>query len=179
LTLEPASYDKYVGAERNSAISQRRVSSGDCSVCLNYVQGGTCHATGGKCILGEAGVLARNDALACELQGKFDVWVMQDDRLFVSDLGIPSDEPKQCLALGINRKLATQIANEKSRGFGTSVVTTQRKCFCCGRSYWMSEHKRSAGNTETGRGYFCPSCIGQQTEQSLTERLGTLGYWCG
>ena len=148
-------------------------------LCLNYVQGGTCYATGGKCILGAEGALVKNNALACELQGKFDVWVMQDDRLLVSDLGIPSDEPKQCLALGINQKLATQIANEKSKRFGTSVVTTQRKCFCCGVPYWMSEHDSSAGNAETGRGYFCPSCIDRQTEESVAKKLGILGYWCG
>jgi hypothetical protein len=146
---------------------------------LNYVQVGTCYATGGKCILGAEGALVRNNALACELQGKFDVWVMQDDRLLVSDLGIPSDEPKQCLALGINQKLATQIANEKSKGFGTSVVTTQRKCLCCGVPYWMSEHDSFVGNAETRKGYFCPSCIGRQTEDSLAKKLGILGYWCG
>jgi len=148
-------------------------------LCLNYVQGGICNATGGKCILGAEGALVKNDSLACELHGKFDVWVMQDDRLLVSDLGIPSDEPKQCLALGINRKLATQIASEKSKRFGTSVVTTRRKCLCCGVPYWMSEHDSSAGIVETGRGYFCPSCIGQQTEESLAKKLGILGYWCG
>jgi hypothetical protein len=146
---------------------------------LNFVQGGICYATGGKCILGAEGARVKNDALACELQGRFDVWVMQDDRLLVSDLGIPSDEPKQCLALGINQKFAAQISNEKSRLFGTSVVTTQRKCLCCGVAYWMSEHDSSAGNADTGRGYFCPSCIGQQTEESLAKKLGILGYWCG
>jgi hypothetical protein len=148
-------------------------------LCLNFVQRGICHATGGKCILGAEGALVKNDSLVCELQGKFDVWVMQDDRLLVSDLGIPSDEPKQCLALGINRKLASQIANQKSKRFGRSVISTQRKCLSCGGSYWMSEHDYSAGNAETGRGYFCPSCIGQQTEESLAKRLGILGYWCG
>jgi hypothetical protein len=146
---------------------------------LNFVQGGNCYATGGKCIFGVKGASVRNDTLACELHGKFDVWIMQDDRLLVSDLGIPSDEPKQCLALGINRKLATQIANEKSKRFGTSIVTTQRKCLCCGLLYWMSEHDSCAGNAETGRGYFCPSCIDRQTEGSVTEKLGILGYWCG
>jgi len=148
-------------------------------LCLNFVEGGMCYATGGICILGTKGALAKNDDGACELHGKFDVWVMQDDRLLVSDLGFPSDEPKQCLALGINRNLATHIANEKSKRFGTTVISTQRKCLSCGGSYWMSEHDSSAGNVERGRGYFCPACIGQQTEQSLAKRLGILGYWCG
>jgi len=124
-------------------------------------------------------VRAKNDAMTCELQGEFDVWVMQDDRLLLSDLGIPSDEPKQSLALGINQKLATKIANEKSQSFRTSVVTTQRKCLCCGVSYWMSEHACSAGNAEVGRAYFCPSCISQQTEESIVKKLGILGLWCG
>ena len=146
-------------------------------MCLNFVQDGICYATGGKCILGAEGGLVRNDSLACELQGKFDVWVMQDDRLLISDLGIPSNEPKQCLALGINQKLATKIANDKSKGFGTSILTTQRRCLSCGGLYWMSEH--AARNAERGRGYFCPCCIGRETEGSLAKKLGILGYWCG
>lgn len=148
-------------------------------MCLNFVQGAKCYAIGSRCILGEKGALARNDALECELHGRFDVWVMQDDKLLVTDLGFPSDEPKQCLALGINQRLATQIAEEKSQQLRSAVLTTQRKCLRCGTQFWMSEHDGSFGAPETGKGYFCPTCIRKETEDSVARKLGVLGYWCG
>ena len=148
-------------------------------MCLNFVQGGNCYATAGKCILGARGTTARNDALECELHGKYDVWVMQDDRLLVTDLGVPSDEPKQCLALGINQRLATRIAGEKSQQLRTTVITTQRQCLRCRTSFWISEHKGPYGAPETAKGYFCPTCVRLETQESVAKVLGNLGYWCG
>jgi DNA-directed RNA polymerase subunit RPC12/RpoP len=148
-------------------------------LCLNFVEGGNCSATGGRCILGSRGALAKNDAVECDLQGKFDVWLMEDNKLLVTDLGIPSDEPKQCLALGINVRLATHIAQEKSRQLGSDVLTTQRKCFQCGVEFWMSEHAAFTDAIQTGKAYFCPSCIRQETEENVARKLGNLGYWCG
>jgi hypothetical protein len=121
----------------------------------------------------------KNDDLECELHGRFDVWVMQDDRLLLTDLGFPSDEPKQCLALGISQELATRIAGEKSQQLGTSLLTTQRKCLRCGMSFWMSDHGGSSGVLETGKAYFCPTCMRRETEESIAKKLGILGYWCG
>ena len=149
------------------------------SMCLNFVLGGNCHATGGKCILGARGASVKNNALECDLQGRYDVWLLQDGKLLVTDLGFPSEEPKQCLALGVNQRLAARIAGEKSQKLGTPVLTTQHKCFQCGTRFWMSQHDGSPGAPETGKGYFCPTCIRQETERSVTGRLGILGYWCG
>ena len=148
-------------------------------MCLNFVQGGDCYATGAKCLLGLEGTSAKNTDHECLLHGKYDVWVMQDNGLLISDLGFPSEEPKQCLALGINEKLAKQIAAERSRKLGTTVLTTERKCLGCGRPFWYSDHENSPWNAETGKGYFCPDCLSHETEQSMTRKLGKLGYWCG
>lgn len=148
-------------------------------LCLNFVEGGNCYATGGRCSLGSRGALAKNDALECDLQGKFDVWVMQGNRLLVTDLGFPSDDPKQCLALGINERLATQIAGEKARQSGCTVLTTQRKCLRCDTKFWMSEHVSLSYAAQTAKAYFCPTCIRQETEESVARKLGVLGYWCG
>lgn len=148
-------------------------------LCLNFVQGGICYATREKCLLGARGASIRNDTLECGLHGRFDVWAMQDDRILVSDLGIPSDEPKQCLALGISQTLAIQIGRKKADDLGTTVHTTERKCRCCGTPFWMSEHDSSSRTARTGRAYFCPGCISQETEASMARELGILGYWCG
>jgi hypothetical protein len=148
-------------------------------LCLNFVEGGNCYATSGKCSLGSRGALAKNDALECDLQGKFDVWVMQDDRLLVTDLGFPSDEPKQCLALGINEKLATQIARGKARQLECVVLTTQRKCLRCDTKFWISEHVGFSYAAQTAKAYLCPKCIRQETEESVARKLGDLRYWCG
>jgi hypothetical protein len=146
---------------------------------LNFVQGEKCYATGNSCILGARGAWAKNEALECELQGKFDVWIMQDDMLLVTDLGFPADEPKQCLALGINQALALRIAEEESARLETHASTTERKCLSCGMRFWMSDHDSPFGTAETGRSYFCPNCLKAQTEESLVKTLGMLGYWCG
>ena len=148
-------------------------------MCLNFVQGGSCYATGGKCLLGLEGASAKNTDRECLLHGIFDVWVMQDNGLLISDLGFPSEEPKQCLALGINESLAKQIAAERSRKLGTIVLTTERKCLGCGRLFWYSDHENSPRRAETGRGFFCSDCLSHETEQTMTRKLGNLGYWCG
>jgi hypothetical protein len=148
-------------------------------MCLNYVQGGKCYATGQECLLGVKGASVRNDTLECRLHGKFDVWVMQDGKILVSDLGIPSDEPKECVALGINPTLAVEIGRRRAKHLGTLVQTTERKCHRCGSLFWMSEHDSSSGAAKTGRGYFCPKCIPQETEATMARELGILGHWCG
>ena len=148
-------------------------------MCLNFVRNGDCHVTSDKCLLRERGELARNQDRECPLHGGFDVWLMQDDRILVSDLGFPSEEPKQCLALGINEQLATQIAQDKSRKSKTIIQTSQRKCLRCGRSYWYSLHEGAAGHVQIEKGYFCPDCVSTENGESLTDSLGRLGYWCG
>ena len=148
-------------------------------MCLNFVQGGDCYATGAKCLLGLEGASAKNPDRGCVLHGIYDVWIMQDNGLLISDLGFPSEEPKQCLALGINEKLAKQIAAERSRKLGTTVLTTERKCLGCGRPFWYSDHENSPRRVETGRGFFCSDCLSHETEQTMTRKLGNLGYWCG
>jgi DNA-directed RNA polymerase subunit RPC12/RpoP len=145
---------------------------------LNFVQGGNCYATGERCILGARGALAKNDSLECELHGRFDVWVMQNDQLLVTDLGFPSEEPKLCLAVGINRELAFRIAEMRCRQLGTSILTTQRKCLRCGMQFWISEHEGSSA-PQTGKGYFCPACMAKETEESIAGKMGILSYWCG
>ena len=148
-------------------------------MCLNFVEDGSCYATRGKCILGAKGASVQNEALECELHGGYDVWVMQDEKLLVTDLGFPSEEPKQCLALGINSRLADQIALSKSHQLGTSILTTQRKCIECGKSFWVTEHDVSSRAHKAAKGYFCPKCILHETEKNLVRKLGALGYWCG
>jgi DNA-directed RNA polymerase subunit RPC12/RpoP len=58
-------------------------------------------------------------------------------------------------------------------------LTTQRKCLRCGTQFWMSEHDGSFRAPETGKGYFCPTCLRKETEDSVARKLGILGYWCG
>jgi hypothetical protein len=120
-----------------------------------------------------------NDSLECELHGKYDIWVMQDGKVLVTDLGFPSDEPKQCLALGVSQELATGIADEKSQQLGTAVITTQRRCLRCRALFWISEHGASSSALQTAKGYFCPTCARQETQESVTKELGILGCWCG
>ena len=148
-------------------------------MCLNFVIGGNCHATGGKCTLGAMGASVKNETLECELHGRYDVWVLQDNRLLVTDLGFPSEEPKQCLALGINQGLAARIAAEKSQKLGTSILTTQQVCFQCGCRFWVSQHHGSSSAAEPGKRYLCPTCLGKESEGSAAQRLGLLGTWCG
>ncbi len=148
-------------------------------MCLNFIQGGNCYATGGKCILGPKGASVKSESLVCELHGSYDVWIMQDDNVLVTDLGFPSDEPRRCLALGINHELAARIAGEQSRKTGSMIVTTQRRCLRCGSLFWISEHRVSSGTLETAKGYFCPNCALHETQESVVRELGVLGCWCG
>jgi hypothetical protein len=148
-------------------------------LCLNFVQGGECYATGGKCLLGSRGASASNRDGECELHGKFDVWVTEQNDLLITDMGFPSEEPKQCLALRVNEKLASRIAGEKARKFGSSVLTSQRRCFKCGSRYWVSQHKHDSGLQEFGHGYFCPDCNREDAAKDFGNELGALRYWCG
>ncbi len=148
-------------------------------MCMNFVLGGVCYATGGKCLLGSNGSSAKNSDGECELHGGFDIWITHDNRLLISDMGFPSLEPKQCLALGINQALARRIAVDKSPQLGTTVLTTQRRCFRCARLYWISEHQDYSGSVQVGRAYFCPNCMAEKIDEVTAKRLGTLRYWCG
>ena len=148
-------------------------------MCMNFVQGGRCYATRGRCLLGSRGSFASNTDRECELHGKFDVWAMQDNTLLISDMGFPSGEPKQCLALGVSQDLAKGIAEEHSRQFRTDVVTTQRRCFQCAKLFWISEHCDSSNLASIERGYLCPLCIRQEVSNFTSTKLGLLRYWCG
>jgi hypothetical protein len=148
-------------------------------LCLNFVQGGGCYATGVKCLLGLAGSSSKNEEGDCELHGKFDVWVTQTDELLISDMGFPSSEPKQCLALGVNYAVASKISNEKSKQLGTRVHTTERRCFRCARRFWISDHRNSPGLQEIGQSYLCPICIREKADANVARKVGVLRYWCG
>jgi hypothetical protein len=147
-------------------------------LCRNFVEGGGCYATGEKCLLGLSGASARNKDGACELHGNFDVWLTEKNELLITDLGFPSEEPKQCLALGVNETLAREIAANKAHQLQTSMLTSERRCSKCQRSYWVSEHSRSTGLLEIGAGYFCPDCIDKESA-SVEGKVGVQRYWCG
>jgi hypothetical protein len=147
-------------------------------MCLNFIQGGGCSVTRGRCQLAQAGSSARNEDGCCELHGQFDVWVNQDNAVLISDMGFPSDEPKQCLALGINRTLAEQVAEKKACELGTRIETTKHICIRCGRQFWTSRHDLTSGFAETGQSHLCPNCIHEKNE-GIRRKLGDLQYWCG
>jgi hypothetical protein len=147
-------------------------------LCQNFVQHGGCHATGGKCLLGSRGMYAKNQDGECELQGGFDVWLTERNELLITDLGFPSEEPKQCLALGVNEALARRISQARADELRTSVLTTQRTCIMCRRQYWSSEHTREEGLREVGKSRFCPNCMSERKGRDL-EKLGAQEYWCG
>ncbi len=148
-------------------------------MCMNFVQGGGCYATGEKCLLGLNGGSANNHDGKCELHGGFDVWVTQDNNLLVTDMGFPSDEPKQCLALGVNEALARRLASDRAQRFGTSVIMSQRRCIKCAKQYWITEHQKSSGLLEIGHANFCPTCLGGKIDEEMEKRLGSQRYWCG
>lgn len=148
-------------------------------MCLNFVEGGRCYLIDGECLLGERGAIAKNSDGECEFHGKFDVWLTNANDVFITDMGFPSDEPKQCLALGVNENLARNIAAEKSKKFATKVMTSERRCVRCGTPYWVSQHQRPPGLHETGHNHFCPGCIDSVTELEKEIRLGAQRYWCG
>jgi hypothetical protein len=149
------------------------------SLCLNFVEGGGCHLIDRKCLLGERGATAKNPDGECEFHGKFDVWLTEHNDLFITDMGFPSDEPKQCLALGVHESLARTIALEKSKKLVSRVMTSERRCIRCEAFYWISQHKRTLGLLEVGRNNFCPECIDSVTDQERERRLGAQRYWCG
>lgn len=149
------------------------------SLCLNFVEGGECHLIDGKCLLGDRGATAKNSDGECEFHGKFDVWLTEHNYLLITDMGFPSDEPKQCLALGVKESLARTIAMEKSKKLVTKVMTSERRCSRCEALYWTSQHKRSSGLVETGYNNFCPECINLVTDQERERKLGAQRYWCG
>jgi len=147
-------------------------------LCQNFVQRGGCHATGGKCLLGSRGMYAKNQDRGCELHGGFDVWLTGQNDLLITDLGFPSEEPKQCLALGVNEALARRISQARAQELRTSVLTTQRICFKCHKQYWMSEHTEEEGLREVGKSKFCSHCISDRKMEDK-EKLGAQQYWCG
>jgi hypothetical protein len=145
---------------------------------MNFVEGGMCHITGEKCLLGPRGVTAKNSGGECEMHGRFDVWLTEENNLFISDMGTPAEEPKRCFALGVNVRLALDIATAKAKQFGTHVLTSQRTCIKCGAGYWMTDYGDSAGLLETAHSHLCPNCRATQVDADV-ERLGTQRYWCG
>ena len=147
-------------------------------MCMNFVEGGICHINGEKCLLGARGATARNVHGECEFHGKFDVWLTQQNNLLLSDIGAPAEEPKQCFALGVNERLAREVAGEKAKQLGTHVLTSQRTCIRCGTNYWMTEHGDSVGLLEIGHAHLCPNCETIRSDGDV-ERLGTQRYWCG
>lgn len=148
-------------------------------MCLNYVEGGRCHLFGERCLLGERGANAKNSDEECEFHGKFDVWLTQQDDLLITDMGLPSEEPKRCLALGVRESIARTISVEESRKLATQILTSKRCCVQCGILYWISNHHRSSSLLETGLNSFCPDCINRLTDQERESRLGAQRYWCG
>jgi hypothetical protein len=156
-----------------------RVHVGCRALCLNFVEGGGCHLFGGRCVLGERGAAAKNSEGECEFHGEFDVWLTEQNDLLITDMGLPSDEPKRCLALGVRENVARTIAMNESRKLGTKIMTSKRRCIRCGTVYWISHHNRSSGLLETGLNNFCPECINRLTDQERERRLGAQRYWCG
>jgi hypothetical protein len=148
-------------------------------VCLNFIEGGGCHVNGGKCLLGDSGAAAKNADRGCELHGEFDVWLTEHNDLLITDMGFPSEEPKQCLALGVNEKVAQTIALEKSKNLRTLLMTSKRRCIRCETLYWISQHKQSFGLLENGHSNFCPKCVAHVDDQEMEIKLGAQRYWCG
>lgn len=146
-------------------------------MCLNFVDNGTCSVTGKECILGAHGADSKNEAHECGLQGDYDVWVMHDGVL-VTDLGIPSKEPVQCLALGVNEQVAVAVASARSKLTAKPLQTSKRKCVRCGTLYWVSEHKRAHGLVTYGYGTFCPRCFGPE-HLEIGKSCSEVHYWCG
>jgi hypothetical protein len=139
---------------------------------MNYVEGGLCHATRQRCLLGTTSLTMAE----CALRGAFDVWIMQNDDILLSDIGPPSPEPKRSVALGVRRPLAGRLALEAARTMGTRIITTQVRCRRCGGYYWISDHDDSMNASSAGRRYFCSHCIGVVYEMSGS-MVGE--YWCG
>ena len=148
-------------------------------MCLNFVQGGRCSVNGSSCLLGPNGASARNEEGLCELHGRFDVWLTQENNLLISDLGFPSDDPKQCLALGINRNIAEEIAQRKVSELGTKILTTKHECIRCSKPFWTSEHDQASPLAKSGQSYLCSECINKKNDEGIVKKMGVLQYWCG
>ena len=147
-------------------------------MCLNFVENAKCHVNGRKCILGARGAVARNGDHECVLHGEFDVWAI-GDRLLVTDLGFPPEEPAQSLALGVNETVAMALASEKSERAAMSLTTSKRRCIRCGALYWVSEHVRVSGLIQNGYTNFCPTCFAHADSLEVKRRLAERRYWCG
>jgi DNA-directed RNA polymerase subunit RPC12/RpoP len=98
---------------------------------------------------------------------------METNDVLVSDIGCPSGEPKQSLAIGVNEALARNIAKEKTEKLRTSIITTERSCMKCHARFWATSHKAEEGLRATGKGYLCPECA------SNTPPVSVERYWCG
>jgi len=146
-------------------------------LCLNFIENGTCHIDGRKCILGPRGAAAKNEDGECELQGGFDVWLLNQS-ILVTDLGPPAKEPVRDLALGVNENVAMSIASDNSKKASRYVTTSKRTCIRCGGLYWMSQHLRVSGLAQIGHTKLCPKCV-DSDDADIASRLGERRQWCG
>jgi len=147
-------------------------------MCLNFIEEGYCHVTGGKCILGSRGATARNEQRQCELHGGFDVWLTQG-KLLMTDLGFPPDEPVQSIGLGVSEAVASRLAAERSKHLGVPIITSQRRCIECGCLYWVSNHAHTSGLTRREYVIFCPTCLDKDGRHEIERRLVENRHWCG
>ena len=137
-------------------------------MCMNLV-GGVCHATGRECLLEDS----HQSNAKCALEGVFDIWIIQDGGILLSDIGPPSPEPKRSVALGVTRRVAGLVALSIARTTGSRIVTTQNECRQCESYYWITDHDEN-NTRRIGRRYLCPGCVG-----SLEKVVSAPGYWCG
>ena len=138
--------------------------------CGNRGSYGVCHVTHQTCSL--SGNLT---AYECGLRGAFDVWIRLDNAILLSDIGPPSPEAKQLVALGVTKELAGKLALETARSTKSRIVTTQLTCRHCGGHYWITDHD-SMDTPKTGRRTLCPHCV-----KSIGMVTGPIAdaYWCG
>jgi len=142
-------------------------------MCMNYVEGGTCHVTGSECLLGTPHEINRR----CTIRGNFDVWITRDDKVLISDIGPPSPEPKRSVALGVGKEVADEIAVLMARKNSEEIITAQQRCRQCGGRFWITDHDSSTV-TRMGRRYFCPKCIERYGKDNFVE-FDVPEYWCG
>jgi hypothetical protein len=142
-------------------------------LCMNYIEGGTCHVTGRECLLGSSYDVNRE----CAIRGTFDVWVTCHDEVLISDIGSPSPEPKRSVALGVDKRVADEIAIFTARKNSLEIITSQQRCRQCGRRYWLTEHESSTV-TRLGRRSFCSKCI-ERFDRSSVGKFDVPDYWCG
>ena len=147
-------------------------------MCLNFVEYGTCHVDGRKCLLGPRGAVSKNEDRECELHGAFDVWLVGHS-ILVTDLGQPVEEPAQDLALGVNENTAMSVAEDRSREYGMPIVAGKRSCIQCGDQYWISQHTHASALAQNSRAHLCPKCISTSSEVEIARKLGEQRQWCG